>query len=380
MNAGAPPWSSDSIENIFWPFGAAPVGEYVVYVHAYRRHDGPVDTPFRLRVLHRGKVDWVTGVARFQTPPDTNLSDPVNPLAPQEVFRFRIETPPSTAIGSRAVDWVGVGTVALWVALVGLGLVAAILGGLNRWYEARPGPSLSTPEESQRILVRSLLWGAAYGALAQAAFALLAASSSLSTFLELWRLAAWALLAAWLGGRAGHLIPAHLEPGDGRRGGLIGGLASGAAFWILIDNLQPAILPEADLPGRLLGALLIGACIGWQVIIPEPEPLRVFGEHAAEAPTPLAAEPELQNELPAVEVEAPAEPEVLEPVQVLEPVAFAPEPVVIEKAPALPPVPMLELRVTRSRGGRTINGRAMGGPRRHSGGRAAAPERGDEPQ
>lgn len=346
MNAGSPPWSSDSVENIFWPFGSAPVGEYVVYVHAYRRHGGPERTPFHLRVLHRGKVDSIQGVATFQEPADTNLSDPVNLAPPQQVFRFRIETPPSVTFGQRPADWIALLTAALWVALVSIGLTAAILGGLNRWYREHRKWALLPAEQSPRLLLRSALWGAGHGAAVQAAFALLGGSVALA--LELWRLLAWMLLSSWAGGRAGRLIPAHLLPRDGGRGGRWGGSSGGLGFAYLAASVPVTLLSQADVPGRLLAATLIGACIGWQVRLPEPQASPQTAAQTIAAP---------------VEAAAPVEVPLPEPEPVLEPI----------------PVPAIELRVIRSRGGRHVGGRALGGPRRHSGGRKARIGGEDEP-
>jgi len=329
MNAGSAPWSSDSVENIFWPFGSAPEGEYTIYVHAYRRHGGPERTPFHLRVLHQGQVDNIQGVAVFQSGA-TSLSDPVNLGPPQAVSRFRIQPPLSTMFGQRPEDWIAMLVSGLWVALVSLGLTAAILSGLNRWYREHRTHDLLSSGQSQVLVARSALWGAGHGAIAQAAFAMLGGSALFA--LELWRLLAWMLLSAWAGARAGRLIPVHLPPREGWRGGLWGGSSGGLGFAFVVACAPLPLLAQADAPGRVLAALLIGGCIGWQVRLPE---LR----QAAPVEEPISAH-----------IEAPAP---------LEPIS---EPV---------PVPTIELRVVRSRGGRHVGGRALGGPRRHSGGRRA---------
>ncbi len=336
MNAGAGPWSNDSVENIFWPFGSAPEGQYTVYVHAYRRNDGPDRTPFRLRVLHRGRVDWVSGEAVYQAPQVSSFSNPVNLLPPQRVYTFRIDTPPPTMIGQRAVDWAGLASVALWSALVSAALLSALLGGLNHWYQARRGRPLLTGEQLWRRVGRSILWGACYGALAQVGFAIL--SEGIPWAMEAWRLMAWIVLASLVGGRSGQLIPIHLPSRDGKRGGFWGGLSGGVAFACVIVSVLPSVLLESDVPARLLAALLIGGCIGWQVRLPEP----------AQAPAQPQDEQDLQRE--QAFLEAPTPPEFLLPAPI--------------------PAPEVELRVAGSRGGRSLGGQELGGPRELGGGRS----------
>jgi hypothetical protein len=64
MNA-SPPFRVPAVENVYWPQRAAPRGQYKVYVNHYRQHDSANVTPFRVRVLVRGRTTDVTGSVQF---------------------------------------------------------------------------------------------------------------------------------------------------------------------------------------------------------------------------------------------------------------------------------------------------------------------------
>lgn len=55
------PDSQEPIENIFWPSGKAPNGDYNVYVQYYKRHIDTKDTPFTVMVKHEGQTDTYNG-------------------------------------------------------------------------------------------------------------------------------------------------------------------------------------------------------------------------------------------------------------------------------------------------------------------------------
>ncbi len=57
------PDSQEPIENIFWPSGGAPNGDYNVYVLFYKQHTSSKDTPYTVNVKHEGQTDTYSGVA-----------------------------------------------------------------------------------------------------------------------------------------------------------------------------------------------------------------------------------------------------------------------------------------------------------------------------
>ena len=55
------PDSQEPIENIFWPAGGAPNGDYNVYVLYYKQHISTTDTPYTVMVKHEGQTDSYSG-------------------------------------------------------------------------------------------------------------------------------------------------------------------------------------------------------------------------------------------------------------------------------------------------------------------------------
>ena len=56
------PDSQEPIENIFWPSGDAPNGDYNVYVLYYKQHISTTNTPFTVMVKHEGQTDSYNGI------------------------------------------------------------------------------------------------------------------------------------------------------------------------------------------------------------------------------------------------------------------------------------------------------------------------------
>jgi hypothetical protein len=58
--------TNQPVENIFWPTGQAPRGEYVISVNYYKQCETAVSSPFTIRVLVDGQVQEFTGVVNAQ--------------------------------------------------------------------------------------------------------------------------------------------------------------------------------------------------------------------------------------------------------------------------------------------------------------------------
>lgn len=61
--------SNEPVENIYWPRGRAPYGEYIVLVNHYANHGDTDPTPFEVEVKVDGRVRRFTGVLSFGDTP-----------------------------------------------------------------------------------------------------------------------------------------------------------------------------------------------------------------------------------------------------------------------------------------------------------------------
>lgn len=67
MNASSSNMSENPIENIFWPTGGAPVGEYTVYVTYFSQKEiAKRETPYEIMVKHGDKEDHYSGVMKTE--------------------------------------------------------------------------------------------------------------------------------------------------------------------------------------------------------------------------------------------------------------------------------------------------------------------------
>ena len=65
-NADCTNLTSSPVENIFWPPGEAPAGEYQVEVHYYKQCESPAPTAYQLRLLVDGQVTSYSGTIDAQ--------------------------------------------------------------------------------------------------------------------------------------------------------------------------------------------------------------------------------------------------------------------------------------------------------------------------
>ena len=145
--------------------------------------------------------------------------------------------------------------VSVWTALLGLGISIALIIGQN-WYTKRRFPPII-----------ALLGGAAGGFLAgliagaagQLFFSTLADATAQLQMIG--RIAGWIILGGLLGGGLSFFIP-NLHTWKSVVAGVIGGLAGGAFFIAATDV-------TGDTGGRLVGAFLLGMCIGLLVAFVE---------------------------------------------------------------------------------------------------------------
>ncbi len=223
------------VENIFWTPGAAPQGEYQVYVHHFANHGDPDPTEFTLRIVMNGRVREFSG----------NL----NPKERSETLRVNPQVVAEwEPIGGRSFWWLALLAVAGWGAGIGL-LLALFLSIPQRLF----GVNLS-PRKLLSGMVAGALMGFISGGVAQGMFALLAPLSE-----GFARAVGLALLGGLLGYGLAHFVP-NLPVNPARWAGIIGGVLATFAFAWALTN-------ATDTSGRLLVAGILGGAIGLMIAL-----------------------------------------------------------------------------------------------------------------
>lgn len=266
MNAGGGPFSSRAVENVFWGFNTAPAGRYQVSVAHFRNNGSPDPTPFTVRVLNKGRVQTTRG--------GISAGDERQPAT-----SFSVATGPSQA--RRALTWnpavlAAAGVVGAWGALVGGLLAFALSEGQNQWSRRRFGWPTLAPGQIRRATAGGALAGLVAGLVSQTPFGLLAGLDAPGgAFSGAVRLLFFTLLGGLIGAALGALVP-NLPRRPAALAGAIAGF--GAAVLLLL-----AFGVSADVPGRMLGAMLIGAAIGAMITLPGDGPGRRIGVRVAVA-------------------------------------------------------------------------------------------------
>lgn len=145
--------------------------------------------------------------------------------------------------------------VSIWTSLLGLGISIALVIGQN-WYTKKRFPPI-------KALLSSVAGGFVAGLIAggggQLFFSTLAESTEQLQIIG--RIAGWIILGGLLGGGLSFFIP-NLHTWKSTTAGAIGGLVGGAVFIMATDF-------TGDTGGRLIGAFLLGMCIGLMVAFAE---------------------------------------------------------------------------------------------------------------
>ncbi|MEQ8788687.1 MAG: VWA domain-containing protein [Pirellulaceae bacterium] len=145
--------------------------------------------------------------------------------------------------------------IAGWTALLALGTSLALIAG-QQWYLRKSLPSL---RQAAIGAAGGLVVGMIAGALGQLAFTGAAESSGLLVVLG--RLLGWTILGALLGLGLAFFVP-NLPKLRGLAGGAAGGIV-GAIVFVVLDWVLGATA------GRLLGAAVLGFCIGAMIALIE---------------------------------------------------------------------------------------------------------------
>jgi len=305
-NAGRPPWVNQPIENIYWPFGSAPLGRYKVLVRHFRTNGGPNPVAFQCRILVHGRVTTVRGTSFYTRPPshgprEPRDLDPHNTQPPTLIHEFDVHARPRGIFNLRAPSWLAALIVGLWTALLAGLLASFLVLGLNRWFLRHERRLLLRSRQERAVSLGSLRLGFLVGALTQLLFDLMTQEQIMP--LDSTRALGWMLLAGLSGWGLSRAVP-YLPRVAAGLAGVAGGMVAEYAF-------QEISAAGAGNPARMLGAAIIGFAIGITIHLvarrteepaetftydlPELQPLRCdyeeIGAHESLRPTTLDFRP-----------------------------------------------------------------------------------------
>ncbi len=257
MNA-RPPYSSQPVENIYWPTNGAPEGSYRVWVIHYSLHSPVNDTPYTVAIKQGGKAQEFRGLIRLG---QTNVihTFELKKAAPPDLAKLNQRRPPSLKVTL---------VIGLWTSLLAVGMAALIVGTQNFLLRR----ALFSLKEATLVLGGGLLAGLISGAVSQHLFALGANSFAagltpdqadliLPKIIKTGQVVGWSLLGALLGFGLAFFIP-NLPKFRAGFAGLIGGALGAAAFLF-------ALAQSGEVSGRLVGAAILGLTIGLVVALVE---------------------------------------------------------------------------------------------------------------
>jgi hypothetical protein len=143
----------------------------------------------------------------------------------------------------------------VWTGLLAAGVCLALVAG-QAFYLRQSAPGLS---ESGRSLGGGLVAGLVGSLGANRLYSLTSGGAGLD---DLFRVSGWTVLGGLVGLGMAFFVP-NLKKGRALLGGAIGGLVGGLGFVEVTNLLRDA--RGGDFVGRLVGALVVGFCIGLMV-------------------------------------------------------------------------------------------------------------------
>jgi hypothetical protein len=247
-NSGERPLTDRPVENIVWPYGRAPAGQYRVYVNHYALHGGADPTPFKVSILEKGRLHEITGTIS-QAEPE------------RMVYTFN-------TIGT-GFEWNGllpailraVLLTGIWAAFAGLLFAVALLSGQTVFYRRYYRERFMRRNAALKLAGWGMLSGLMAGAVGQLVFSLLSAYV-FAVSVSLGRYIGWVALGGLFGWLMSRRMP-NLPPRAALVGGLMGGLLAAFAFLYSLQSSSGGW-------GRLEGATLIGALVGFMIVLVVP--------------------------------------------------------------------------------------------------------------
>lgn len=254
MNAREP-YSSEPVENIYWPPDGAPEGKFQIIVKHYAVHDVVNPTDYVIGLKHGDEVKEFKGTV--------SLNDE------KSVFEFsmapeaeRRQTLVEVKSQRPKVSLTATLVVGLWTALLAIFSSTMLVAGQNLLMR-RP---LFAGKQLGMVAGGGLAAGLVSGVVSQYLFSFTAAVLGdrlyeMQWLLKLGQVVGWGLLGALLGLGMGFFIP-NLARGKAGAAGLIGGAVGSIAFLI-------ATATAGALLGRLIGTAMLGFTIGLVVALVE---------------------------------------------------------------------------------------------------------------
>ena len=253
------PYSSQPVENIYWPTNGSPEGRYQIWVDHFERHSSVDETPYTVAIKQGGKVQEFRGTIRQGQIKAVHTFVMKKAPPPADLAKLNQRQPP--ALKTTLV-------IGLWTALLAVGMAALLVAAQNFLLRR----ALFNAKEVGLVLGGGILAGLISGAVSQHLFALgansLAAQLSeteaervLPIIFKTGQVAGWSLLGALLGFGLAFFIP-NLPKFRAGFAGLIGGGLGAAAFLL-------ALAKSGEVSGRLVGAAILGLTIGVVVALVE---------------------------------------------------------------------------------------------------------------
>jgi hypothetical protein len=251
MNAHTP-YSSQPVENIYFPSNGAPQGHYKVLVHHYASHGGQDPTAYMVGVKANGTVQEFKGSISHGDATNLVYEFDVKPMAATLIH---------TAFATKA-DWKSTAVIGAWTALLAIALSFMLVLGQNSLMRR----NLMSGAAAGKLLVGGLAAGLVSGAVSQYLFSagaqvLSVGSSNLSWLLKGGQVVGWMVLGALLGWGVAIFIP-NLPKFKSSMAGLAGGLLGALAFLFAMGQM-------GEVWGRMLGAAILGFSIGSIVALVE---------------------------------------------------------------------------------------------------------------
>ena len=241
------PTTDQPVENIYWPRGSAPSGQYKVYVQNYRNTGTPYPVPFHGIIRIRNRMERFSGVVTHGRAPHYQRE------TPKLVAEFDNKGGMSLSWWLRPDFLLTLLVVGLWgLALAWLLCTLLVIG--QHLYLGHP--TLLDTHDIQAI-IRSLIEGLVGGVLGQAVYVWL--SNSFPAVPPLHdHILGFALLGGCMGLGLSRWVP-NLPRRAETVAGTLGGAFAGLAFVTLSQQVR-----ERD--SRLLAASVIGFAIGLMIV------------------------------------------------------------------------------------------------------------------